>query len=279
MPKPSPKTSRPTAVSVTGCTVSFGGRPVVDDVTFSIPSGSVAAVVGPNGSGKTTLIRAILGLVPMSSGDVRIFGHPIADAHAMIGYVPQRLDFDRQFPITVAEFMELARHRHLERERIDEMIDEVGLSPAVLGQRLGSLSGGQLQRVLIAQAVLNDPDLLVLDEPSSGIDIIGEEAFYDIIRHLNRERDTTILMVSHELAVVSKLVDTVICLNHEMICIGPPKKTLTAKSISRIFGEQAQTFEHSVPGHPSEHDHAGHVHADHVRPARRRRAVAKKKRP
>ena len=147
------------------------------------------------------------------------------------------------------------------------MIDEVGLPASILKQQLGQLSGGQLQRVLIAQAVLNNPDLLVLDEPASGIDIVGEEAFYDIIRHLNREHDTTVLMVSHELSVVSKLVDTVVCLNHKMICFGPPKKLLTTKGIGRIFGDQTQIFEH---GHT-------HVHAYNSTSATKRKTTTKKK--
>ena len=282
MPRPSPKTnSGPSAISVVGCTVSFSGQRVVSDVSFSIPSGSVAAIIGPNGSGKTTLVKAILGLVPMDSGQVRIFDHPIADAHPMIGDVPQHLDFDRRFPITVAEFMELARHRHLEREKIDEMIDEVGLPDSTLKKQLGQLSGGQLQRVLIAQAILNNPDLLVLDEPASGIDIVGEKAFYDIIRHLNREHDTTVLMVSHELSVVSKLVDTVVCLNHKMICFGPPKKLLTVKGIGRIFGDQTQTFEHDLIqslGHVHVHDSAHSHAADHDDIVKKRPVTKKKKR-
>ncbi|MFH1048007.1 MAG: metal ABC transporter ATP-binding protein [Patescibacteria group bacterium] len=244
MPKPSHKTSREIAVALHGCTVSYGDHIVVENVSFDVPRGTVAAIIGPNGSGKTTLLKAMLGLIEMNHGDVLIFGAPIDEMRDRIGYVPQRLEFDLDFPITVEEFMDLARHHHCPKSRIAEMLDEVGLKPDIARRQLGRLSGGQLQRVLIAQALLNEPWLLVLDEPSTGIDIVGEEAFLNIIRHLKEEHHTTVLMVSHELAVVSRLVDNVICLNREMLCYGTPKSALTAETIARVFGEHARMVDH-----------------------------------
>jgi len=245
MLKQSRKTSkRKNAVQIKGCTVSYGDNTVVENVTFDVERGTVAAIIGPNGSGKTTLLKAMLGLVESDSGSVKIFGADINEMRDRIGYVPQRLEFDLDFPITVEEFMDLARHHHCPKSRIAEMLDEVGLKPHIAKRQLGRLSGGQLQRVLIAQALLNEPWLLILDEPSTGIDIVGEEAFLNIVRHLKEEHKTTILMVSHELAVVSKLVDNVICLNREMLCYGTPKAALTAETISRVFGEHSRMVDH-----------------------------------
>jgi ABC-type Mn2+/Zn2+ transport system ATPase subunit len=258
MPKPLPKTSRETAISVSKCSVSYGDNPIVEDVSFEIERGTVAALIGPNGSGKTTLLKAMLGLIPMDGGEVRIFGASIDDMRDRIGYVPQRLEFDLDFPITVGEFLDLARHHHSPPSRIAEKLDEVGLPPTVAKQLLGRLSGGQLQRVLIAQAMLNEPWLLILDEPSSGIDVVGEEVFFKIIRHLKEEHKTTVLMVSHELAVVSKLVDRVICLNRRMLCFGTPKTALTEESIRRLFGENADILDHT--SHKTAHGHGGTAH-------------------
>jgi len=245
MPGPSQKTSKP-AISVKNCTVAYRDNVVIDDVTVDVHTGSVTALIGPNGSGKTTLLKAILGLIPVDSGTITVFGKPVDDVRKLIGYVPQRLEFDLRFPITVAEFLELARHKHNPKSHIAKKIKEVGLPPEIAKAHLGSLSGGQLQRVLIAQAILNDPMLLVLDEPSSGIDIVGERAFYDIIKHLNKEHDATILLVSHELAVVSEIVDNVICLNRKLKCSGPPKQALTDSAVDELFGFRTKRYGHEI---------------------------------
>lgn len=246
MPAPSPKTNRPPAISIEDCTVAYGDSVIVDGITAEVKTGSITALIGPNGSGKTTLLKAVLGLIPVESGTVSVFGKPVDDVRRLIGYVPQRLDFDLRFPITVEEFLDLARHKHNPKSVIAKKIKEVGLPPAVAREHLGSLSGGQLQRVLIAQAILNDPMLLVLDEPSSGIDIVGERAFYDIIKHLNEEHHATILLVSHELAVVSEIVDFVICLNRKLMCYGPPKQALTEQAIDDLFGFRTKRYGHDI---------------------------------
>jgi zinc transport system ATP-binding protein len=174
--------------------------------------------------------------------------------------VPQRFDFDRNFPITVAEFMDLARHPHGPKSRIPEKMREVGLPAKVLGEPLGNLSGGQLQRALIAQAILNNPQILFLDEPSSGIDIAGEATFYELIEHLNVEHKTTILLVSHDVAMVSGIVDNVICVNKKLLCYGPPQAALTAKKITELFGPESHLYDH--PHHDDRHGHANGTH-DH----------------
>jgi len=244
------------AIEVEYLTVAYEDAVVLDAVNFTVEQGTIAAIIGPNGSGKTTLMRTILGLVRPNYGEVRIFGKHLHSMRSAIGYVPQHFAFDHDFPITVNEFMDLARHPHCPRERIEEKIKEVGLTPAILDRHLGSLSGGQLQRVLIAQAILNNPTLLFLDEPATGIDIIGEAAFYDIIEHLNKEHDTTVLLVSHDIAVVSSLVDKVICVNKKLLCSGPPATALTQKTLADVFGHHASVYVHD------DHDerHHGHAH-------------------
>ena len=264
MPKPSKTTNNNLpAVSVKDCTVAYGSNVVLEHVSFDVFQGQVAAIIGPNGSGKTTIMRAILGLVPVAAGEIRIFGKHFHAVRDLVGYVPQRFDFDRNFPLTVREFMDLARHEHCPRSRIKEMIVEVGLSPSALEARLGSLSGGQLQRVLIAQAILNNPKILMLDEPSSGIDIAGEENFQEVIEHLNTRHETTVLLVSHDIAMVSSLVDNVICVNKKLLCYGPPRTALTERKISELFGPRVDIYEHPHghqhgPGRADSHN--GHDH-------------------
>lgn len=248
MPKQSPINNELPAVSVRDLSVSYGPVKAVEKVCFDIPQGAVAAIIGPNGSGKTTVIKAILGLVEPDQGDIRLLGKHFHAARQFIGYVPQRFDFDRNFPMTVGEFMDLARRlhcgKHFPKDAIAKKIDEVGLPQKILRSHLGELSGGQLQRVLIAQAIINDPLILFLDEPASGIDIAGEATFYEVLEHLNQVHQTTVVMVTHEIAMISKLVDTVICVNHQMVCYGPPTTTLTEKKIEELFGRHTFYYDH-----------------------------------
>lgn len=236
-------TNNQPAIFAENVSIKYGENTVVDNVSFSIEQGKIAAIVGPNGSGKTTLMKAILGLVP-SRGEIIVLGQHLHDVRSRIGYVPQRFTFDRDFPITVEEFLNLARSNQCAVSRITTVIKEVGLTPLVLHKHLGNLSGGQLQRVLIAQAILHDPAILFLDEPATGIDVVGETAIHDVIEHLNKEHGTTVLMVSHDIAMISTLVDQVLCLNKKLLCSGPPKKALTQKSLGDLFGSHHSFYEH-----------------------------------
>lgn len=201
MPRPSPKTNSP-AVRVRNFTVAYQGTVVLRNMSFDVPTGSFTAIVGQNGSGKTTLVRAMLGLTPHAAGEVRFFAQPLGEVRARIGYVPQRFDFDRDMPITVAEFLNLARRAEVPPSHMLHTLKEVGLTSAAMRKRIGTLSGGQLQRVLIAQAILNNPTLLVLDEPSTGIDVKGEATIMEVLEHLRKEHGTTVLMITHDADLV-----------------------------------------------------------------------------
>lgn len=218
------------------------GETTLDDISFSIPHGSICALVGPNGSGKTTLLKIMIGLLVPAKGSVAVLGKPPKESKAFIGYVPQRFSFDRTFPITVYEFLRMSHpfcsrteiHEHLCRIRMDGNIDA----------RLGALSGGQLQRVLICRALLSDPAALFLDEPVSGVDIGGEQTFYELIAHLHREYNTTIVMVSHELDVVANFADLVLCVNKRLVCEGKPEHVFTQETLTELYGKQAAHYHH-----------------------------------
>lgn len=243
MPKLSRKISNP-AISVNQLTVAFGENTVLNNVTLDIPRGDIVSIIGPNGSGKTTLIKTILGLIKPKKGEVEIFGETLRDVRHKIGYVPQKFAFDGNFPLTVSEFFSLPPVSQPSAKRLRTVMKDVGLKKFILSKELGSLSGGQLQRVLIAQAILHDPDLLILDEPSTGIDVVGEAAFYEILTHLNSEHNTTILLISHDVSMVSQRVHRVICLNKRLLCFGTPKQTLTKKNLEKLYND-ARVFEHT----------------------------------
>jgi ABC-type Mn2+/Zn2+ transport system ATPase subunit len=217
-------------------------EPILEDLSFSITQGSIAAIIGPNGSGKTTLLKVLLGLLSPRQGKVLVLGTTPEHARGHVGYVPQRFSLDRSFPITVLEFLQ-ASHPKCPKERIVEYLSHLNIAD-VLNMRLGSLSGGQLQRVLIERAMLRDPKVLFLDEPAAGIDIGGEQTFYELILHLHREHGSTIVMVSHELDVVANFADVVLCLKRKLVCTGSPEQVLTPETLKGLYGKEAALYHH-----------------------------------
>ncbi len=241
MPKPSATTNK-VAIAAEALTIAFDGRRALDHVTVEVPTGSVTAIVGPNGSGKTTFVKACLGLLTPSIGSVEVLGGTPAAARSRTGYVPQRFSFPADFPLTVAEFLEFHRRPETPPVHAGHALVEVGLDRRLVHAKLGTLSGGQMQRALLAAAILNAPDLLFLDEPSAAVDVAGERTLYSLIRHLNADHGTTVVMVSHDLGAVAKAVDQVICLDRKLIASGAPKKVLTEATLAKLFGDEVDTI-------------------------------------
>jgi zinc transport system ATP-binding protein len=216
--------------------------PILEDLSFSIAQGKIAAIIGPNGSGKTTLLKVLLGLLSPRKGNIRILGKTPEESRGDVAYVPQRFSLDKSFPITVLEFLQ-ASHPRCPKDKIDRYLSHLNIAET-LHTKLGSLSGGQLQRVLIERAMLGDPKVLFLDEPASGIDIGGEQTFYELILHLHREHGSTVMMVSHELDVVATFADTVLCLKRKLICTGRPDQVLTPETLRGLYGKEAALYRH-----------------------------------
>jgi ABC-type Mn2+/Zn2+ transport system ATPase subunit len=229
------------ALSVKNLNVAFGRNVVLEDISFELDSGVIAAVIGPNGSGKSTLFRAILGLIPYA-GEIKIFGDPIKAALPRIGYMPQHFDFDRTMPITVSEFLSFTAPR-LRKPKAETICGDVQVD-TLKHKLIGELSGGQLQRVMIAQALYKNPDLLLLDEPSSGIDIEGAKAFYELIEHLNTKHKVTVLLISHEVNFVHRFADQIICLNRKLICDGAPAEVLNRETLNKLYGSRMDLHLH-----------------------------------
>lgn len=229
------------AVRFDAVSVTLEGVPVLENVSASIPGGGCAAVVGPNGAGKTTLLLALLGDVAYK-GDIILAGSKDG-GKPRIGYVPQRLQFDRGLPLTVLDFLLMGPQRMPLwfgaraglRDRARELL--VAVRAESLEQRqLGVLSGGELQRVLLALALQQNPDLLVLDEPAAGVDVQGEYLFCELLDTLRRKHGFTQLMVSHDLATVTHHATHVIMLNRRVVAEGPPRSVLTPENLSAVFG-------------------------------------------
>jgi zinc transport system ATP-binding protein len=244
-------------VSLRDLRVELGGAPILRGVTASIPRGQVTALIGLNGSGKTTLLRALVNEYP-HRGEIKFHcGHDHSKPYPeAIGYVPQRLTLDARLPLTVCDFLALTLSRRplflgiskRTRERCKAMLARVDVSEC-LDVPLEGLSGGQLQRVLLALALEPQPELLLLDEPAAGIDFRDQKKFYELIANLNRETGVTVLLVSHDLNMVQAHAHDVLCLRGGAIqCQGPPNEILTPINMSLVFGAELHMFPHRFGG-------------------------------
>jgi zinc transport system ATP-binding protein len=247
-----------TLLAAQNLSVRFGGAEVLSDVSLSLHPAEIVTILGPNGSGKSTLLRALLGILPLSSGQVT------RAAGLRLGYVPQKLAIDRSMPMTVRRFLSLPAR--VSNTEATTALARVGL-PDLETRQMAALSGGQFQRVLLARALLAKPQLLILDEPTQGLDQPGEAAFYRLIEEVRRETGAAILMVSHDLHVVMAASDRVICLNGHICCEGTPRVVSNAPEYRALFGLGTQgalaLYQHQHD-HSHDHDH-GHGH-DHAHP-------------
>lgn len=249
-----------------GLGVDLGGRSILRGVDLSLRRGEIVTVIGPNGGGKTTLLRAVLGLLKPSHGRAFIA------AGVTIGYVPQRFAVDRVLPMTVERLMRLTARP--DRPAIEQALSETGTAHLV-DSSVHALSGGEMQRVLLARALVRAPDLLVLDEPVQAVDYAGEAALYALIGEIRERRGCGVLMVSHDLHVVMAATDRVVCVNGHVCCTGTPHEVSGHAEVRRLFGPQAELFalyrhhhdhDHDLSGDPvAGHDHHGHDHhRDHA---------------
>ena len=234
--------------------VRFGADEVLHDITLSVAASEIVTILGPNGSGKSTLLRALLGIVPVAEGRIN------RAANLRIGYVPQRLTIDRTMPITVRRFLSLPTR--VTDAAAKDVLARVGMAGHGQNQ-MATLSGGQQQRVLLARALLGAPQLLMLDEPTQGLDQPGEAAFYRLIEEVRQDTGAAILMISHDLHVVMAASDRVICLNGHICCEGTPRVVSNAPEYRALFGLGTQG---ALALYRHEHDHAhedGHPHHHH----------------
>ncbi len=238
-------------ISLQHVSFSYAGPPVLEDVTLEVEAGEFLGVIGPNGSGKSTLLKLVLGLMRPDSGQLSVLGRTPRAARRALGYVPQFARFSREFPISVRDTVLMGRlgrtrwfgrYSAEDRARAGEAMEQTEI--AHLAERpLARLSGGELQRVLIARALAGDPEILLLDEPTANVDPQAEQSLFDLLRAFNRRM--TIIVVSHDVGFISGYVQRVACLNRTLVCHRTSE--LTGKAIRELYGRPVQLIRHDLP--------------------------------
>ena len=230
-------------ISLNSVTIGYDNKIVLRDVDLTVKRGEIITIVGPNGSGKTSMMRALIGALVPKTGSVS------RSKSLRVGYVPQKLNVDHSFPITVRRFLSVPTRASV--EQISEAAVLVGILD-ILDQQIATLSGGQFQRALVARAIIDTPDLLLLDEPTQGLDQNGAARFYQLIAELKANLDCAIVLVSHDLHVVMSASDRVICLNGHICCEGTPSVVSSAPEYRALFGTDTQG---ALALYQHQHDH------------------------
>lgn len=222
-------------LEVKNLNVSFNTEKVLDNLSFNLKEKENLVVVGPNGAGKTVLLRVLLGIIPFE-GEVKW------EKDVKIGYVPQKFLPDKTIPLTVEEFF---KFKNIEIKEISKALRSVGINDlSILKKKVGVISSGQLQRILIAWGLVDNPEVLLFDEPTAGIDIEGEETIYNLLAQIEKQRDLTIILITHDLNVVYKFANSVLCLNKKVICYGSPQEALGPDSLNQLYGGEIKFYKH-----------------------------------
>ncbi len=258
------------AVETMDLNVTLNGREVLEDINLSLEAGKFMGIVGPNGSGKTTLLKAIIGIIRPASGSVKIFGMPPMEAihGGIFGYLPQSQKVEVNFPARALDVVLMGTYARLgmfrwpskkETARAGDILSMMGMA-GLENQLFGNLSGGQQQRVSIARALINNPRLLILDEPSTGIDVVGQEDFYHLLKGLQKKMNLTIIMVSHDVGAVTSYVDEIACLNKVLHYHGSPLGALNDTVIKNLYGKSIDIMMHTDQCEKCERLKSGHRH-------------------
>ena len=243
--------SLPSLITAANVGVSFSGRAVLQGINLEVKPTKVVSLIGPNGAGKTTLVRVLLGLVAATQGSV------ISRPGLSVGYMPQRISLHPTLPLTVQRFLSLSKvgteaaiRAALELLKIEHLRE----------QQIATVSGGELQRILLARALLGNPKLLILDEPAQGVDLAGQAELYQLIGQIRDQNDCGVLMISHDLHLVMSATDEVVCLNHHVCCHGKPEQVSNDPAFLELFGDSVSdglaVYTHH---HNHEHDISGHI--------------------
>lgn len=223
------------ALRVKDLNVELGGEEIIKDLSFSVKEGEVMVIMGPNGAGKTTLLKALLGLVPYKGA--------VEWGSKNISYLPPQEFLERRHlpPLSVKDFFEL---KGAPVDKTIEMLELVGLNSQLINKNFNTLSTGQFQRMIIAWALVNEPSILLFDEPTAGIDVGGEETIYSLLHKFWKDKKITILLVTHDLSITWEHANNVLCLNKKKICYGKPRKVLTPKNLEELYGTGIKFYKH-----------------------------------
>lgn len=235
----------PHRLEVQNASIGYGDKIVLHNLTFNVPEGARVAVVGPNGAGKSTLFKALVGLLPLSAGKVFIHGLPLGNHKDCVAYVPQREDVDWKFPVTVGDVVMMGRYDHqgwiggasrADRQVVRHALQQMGISD-LAGNSIHDLSGGQQQRVFLARAVAQEPHILLMDEPFTGVDLTTQETTLDLLDQL-RAAEVTVMIATHDLNLAADKFDLLLLLNHALIAFGTPAEVMRQEYLARAFGPE-----------------------------------------
>lgn len=225
--------------------LKIDGQQIIDKVSLHLNKGEITTLIGPNGGGKTSIARILLGVLQPTSGTIK------KDSSIKIGYMPQKIEIDKTIPMTVKDFLTLSTHKIIFDDRINSLIVRLKLEN-ILAKQIHDLSGGQMQKVLFLRAIINKPDLLVLDEPTQYMDISATEEFYQIIDEIRESQHCAILLVSHDLHMVMQKTDFVFCVNHHVCCHGSPESVNQNPEYLSLFGNKGAL---AIYQHHHDHKH------------------------
>jgi ABC-type Mn2+/Zn2+ transport system ATPase subunit len=243
----------PATLELDGVTVAYDGKAALEDVTLHVPHGAQVAVVGPNGAGKSTLFKALVGLLPLRKGHILIHGRPLGHHQDCVAYIPQREEVDWRFPVTVADVVMMGRYGRLgwlgrpgraDRAVVARSLEQMGLED-LAGHPIGELSGGQQQRVFLARALAQEPHILLMDEPFTGVDLATQEAALVLLDQL-RAHGVTVMVSTHDLNLAAARFEQVVLLNRRLIASGTPAQVFTQQAIAEAFGGQALFLDNVV---------------------------------
>jgi zinc transport system ATP-binding protein len=244
------------AIEINNLSARLNGREVLTDITLSLEEGRFLGIVGPNGGGKTTLLRVILGLIKQTTGEIKIFGEPpsiVLKTGKIFGYLPQKLKVSPDFPIRVIDVVMMGRYGRIgllrwpseeDRKKAIEYLSVMGIED-LRNAPYGELSGGQQQRASIARALAGEPKILVLDEPNTGIDVIGQSDFYHLLKGLQKRFNITILMASHDIGTIPAYIDEIACLNNTLHYHGNPVGALNETVLTELYGKNVDILRHT----------------------------------
>jgi len=251
----SPDSPAKVLLAVSGISKNFAGRKVLDNITLRVDEGKIVTLIGPNGAGKTTLVRIALRLVAADSGSVQ------HRSGLRIGYMPQKMHVEPTLPITVVRFLQLAEN--FSATQLDATLSQLNILQ-LKNHQLSAISGGEMQRVLLARALLRQPELLILDEPAQGVDLAGQAELYQLISKISKRDNCGVLMISHDLHLVMSATDEVVCLNHHVCCHGKPEQVSNDPAYLDLFGPNtARALAVYTHDHNHEHDLTGNIKTAH----------------
>jgi len=233
----------PHRLEVRNASIGYGDTIVLHDLSFSVPNGARVAVVGPNGAGKSTLFKALVGLLPLRSGEIFIHGLPLGNHKDCVAYVPQREEVDWRFPVTVSDVVMMGRYDHQgwlggasreDRQAVRKSLEQLGIAE-LAGSAISDLSGGQQQRVFLARALAQEPHILLMDEPFTGVDVPTQEATLNLLDDLPKA-GVTAMIATHDLNLATNKFDHLLLLNHRLIAFGSPAEVMKQEYLATVFG-------------------------------------------